>query len=342
MSFLNNTAAVLGPALAAALFAPAASAQAPEGLFAKKTITINIGNTTGGSYDLYGRMAARFLGRHLPGSPNVVAVNMPGAGTLKAANYIYEVAPKDGTALGIVTDSLALEQAAGNPAVLYDAVKFAWIGRMATSNNIHMQWHTAKVQSLADAMLRETPVAAAGAGNVSEVVPNLLNKIIGTKFKVISGYPASAEGMLAMERGEVEGSASSWAAVKTGKKEWLEQKKIKIILQNVQVRSPELPDVPALGELGATPDDKALLGFYASGGAVGRSLIAPRGIQPAALKALQEGFTAMTRDPEFIAEMQKTNLDLEPLPGDALAAEAMKTLAAPQAVKDRVRAIFGR
>ena len=332
----------LGLAVGAALLASSAGAQTGDALFAGKTITINIGNTPGGSYDLYGRMVARFLGKHLPGNPSVVASNMPGAGTIKAANYIYSVAPKDGTALGIVTETLALEQAVANPAVQYDAAKYQWVGRVASSNNIHFQWHTARVQSIEDAKKLESPVAAAGAGNLSEVIPNLLNKVIGTKFKVISGYPASAEGMLAMERGEVEGAASSWAAVKTGKKDWLEQKKIRIILQDVPVRSPELPDTPALGELGDNPADKALLGLYASGGAIGRAFIAPPGTQPAALKALQDGFMAMVKDPEFLGEMQKASLDVEPLPGDTLAAETRKTLATPQAVKDRVKSIFGR
>ncbi len=337
-----HAAARTGLALAATLAASHALAQNADALFAGKTITINIGNTAGGSYDLYGRMVARFLGKHLPGNPNVVASNMPGAGTLKAANYIYAVAPKDGTAIGIVTETLALEQAVSNPVVQFDAAKFQWMGRVASSNNIHYQWHTAKVQSIEEAKKTQTPVAAAGAGNLSEVIPNLLNAVIGTKFKVISGYPASAEGMLAMERGEVEGGAGSWAAVKVGKQDWLREKKIKIILQDVPTRSAELPDVPALGELGDNPADKALLGLYASGGAIGRAFILPLGTQPAALKALQEGFQAMTKDPEFLAEMQKAGLDVEPLDGAALAAETAKTLATPQSVKDRIKTIFGR
>ncbi len=335
-----NVAASVSFVFATALAATGARAQ--ENLFAGKTIAINIGNTPGGSYDLYGRMVARFLGKHLPGNPNIVASNMPGAGTIKAANYIFSVAPRDGTAMGIVTETLALEQAVANPAVQYDAAKYNWVGRVASSNNIHFQWHTARVQSIEDAKKMETPVAAAGAGNLSEVIPNLLNKVIGTKFKVISGYPASAEGMLAMERGEVEGAAGSWAATKVGKPDWLREKKIRIILQDVPTRSPELPDVPALGELGDNAEDKALLGLYASGGAIGRAFILPPGTQPAALKALQEGFAAMVRDAEFLSEMQKAGLEVDPMPASALVAETAKTLATPQSVKDRVKAIFGR
>ena len=325
-----------------AVLLTSASAFAQNVDFARKTITIYIGNTAGGSYDLYGRVVARFLGKHLPGNPTIIATNMPGAGTLRAANFIYEVAPKDGTAIGIVTETLALEQVVGNPSVQYDAAKFNWLGRIASSNNIHFQWHTAKVQSIEEARKSETTVAAAGAGNLSEVIPNLLNKVLGTKFKVISGYPASAEGMLAMERGEVEGAAGSWAAIRIGKKDWLDNKKIKIILQDVPERSPDLPDVPALGELGDNPEDKQLLNLYASGGAIGRAFILPPGTPENVLKTLQDGFTAMTKDPEMIAEMQKTNLDLEPLPATNQYAEVKKTLSTSATVVQRAKAIFGR
>jgi tripartite-type tricarboxylate transporter receptor subunit TctC len=209
MAFSGTT---LIRALLATTLLGSASAQAQDVTWAKKTVTIYIGNTAGGSYDLYGRAVARYLGKHLPGQPTVIATNMPGAGTLVAANYIYKVAPKDGTAIGIVTETLAVEQVTGNPAVQFDAANFLWVGRVASSNNIHFQWHTAKAQSIDDIKKIETPVAAAGAGNISEVVPKLLNATIGTKFKIISGFPASAEGMLAMERGEVDGTAGSWAS----------------------------------------------------------------------------------------------------------------------------------
>jgi tripartite-type tricarboxylate transporter receptor subunit TctC len=310
--------------------------------FAKKTVTVYIGNTSGGSYDLYGRVVARYFGKHLPGNPTVIATNMPGAGTLRAANYVYEVAPKDGTAIGIVTETLAVEQATGNPAVQFDAAKFNWVGRIASSNNIHFQWHTAKAQSLDDVKKFETPVAAAGAGNISEVVPKLLNATIGTKFKIISGFPASAEGMLAMERGEVDGTAGSWATVRTGKKQWLDDKKIKIILQDVPERAADLPDVPALGELGNTEADRQLLRLYASGGAIGRAFIAPPQVPAATIKVMQDSFLAMTKDPDLVAEMKKSNLDLDYASPEKLIEEVKKTLATPKAVTERAKEVLSR
>lgn len=323
----------------AGLVAPAFS---QEVSFSRKTITVYIGNTPGGSYDLYGRAVARYLGKYLPGSPTVIAVNMPGAGTIRAANYIYGVAPKDGTAMGIVTETLAVEQITGNPAVQYDAAKFSWIGRVASSNNIHFQWHTAKVQSIEDAKHTESPVAAAGAGNISEVVPKLLNATLGTKFKVISGFPASAEGMLAMERGEVDGTASSWAAVRTGKSAWLAEKKIKIILQDLPERAPDLMDVPALGELGDNEEDRQLLRLYASGGAIGRAFLAPPEVSQPILKALQAGFADMMRDEAMVSEMKRANLDMDYADPQQLAQEVKRTLATPMPVAERAKQLLAR
>src|SRR5262245_25779852 len=190
VNVFGRLSAVHAAALAAAtvLVPMAAPAQQAEPFFARKTITVSIGYTSGGSYDLYGRLVARHLGKHIPGHPVVVAQNMPGAGSLKAANYIYEVAPRDGTALGVVVESIALEQALANSAVQYDAAKFTQIGRVATSNNIWMQWHTSKVQSIEDSKRIESALASTGPGSLADTVPRLLNALAGTKFKLISGY----------------------------------------------------------------------------------------------------------------------------------------------------------
>jgi tripartite-type tricarboxylate transporter receptor subunit TctC len=319
-----------------------ASAQPVEQFYARKTITVTIGYTAGGSYDLYGRMVARHLGRHIPGRPAVIAQNMPGAGSLKAANYIYDVAPKDGTALAVVVESAALEQALSNSAVQYDAAKFTYIGRVATSNNIVMQWHTAKVQSLDDARRMESSLAGTGPGSLAETVPQLLNALTGTRFKLIGGYPASNEAMLAMERGEVDGASSSWAAVKVGKQAWLRDKKIRIILQTAPRRSPELPDAPSLGEIGNTPEDRQVFALYSSGSAIGRSVIGAPGIPAERVGALRDAFQAMVRNPEFIAELQRINVELDPLPGAELEQLIRRTLAVPAAVRERAKLAFGR
>ncbi len=330
-------------ALLACAGAASASAQpAEQQIFAGKSITIYVGYTAGGSYDLYGRLIARHLGTHLAGRPAVVVQNMPGAGSLKAANYLYEVAPRDGTALGVVVESTALEQALANPAAQYDAAKFTYVGRVATSNNIFMMWQSAKVQSIEDAKRSTALLAGTGPGSIAETIPRLLNALLGTKFKLISGYPASTEAMLAMERGEVDGSSSSWAAVKVAKQDWLKEKKIKIILQTTPERIAELPDTPSLGEIGSTPEDRQVFGLYASGSAIGRSLIGPPGIAAERVQALREGFDAMVQDPEFIADVRKLDIELDPLPGATVAQLVAQTLAVPAAVRERALNAFGR
>ena len=340
--------AILRALLAAAtiLFAPLATSvahgQSGEPFFARKTVTIYVGYTAGGSYDLYARLIARHLGKHIPGNPTVVAQNMPGAGSMKAANYIYQVAPKDGTALGVIVESAALEQVLGNTAVQYDAAKFLYIGRVATSNNIFMYWHTSKVQTIAEAQKTESIIAGTGPGSLAETVPRLLNALIGTKFKLISGFPASTEAMLAMERGEVDGASSSWAAVKVGKQAWLREKKIHIYLQSQPERHPDLPNAPSLTEFGNTPEDRQVTALYASGSGVGRSLLGPPDIPAARLKVLRDAFNAMVKDPDFIADIRKVDVELDPLPGERVQELITRTLAVPAAVRERAKVAFGR
>jgi tripartite-type tricarboxylate transporter receptor subunit TctC len=318
------------------------SARAEDVTFARKTITVYIGNTAGGTYDLMGRLVTRHLGRFLPGNPTVVPENMPGAGTLRAANFIFNVAPKDGTALGIVTETIAVEQALLNPAVQFDARKFIWIGRVAASNAVHIMWHTSKVQSIDDAKRFEATVAGTGAGNVAETVPTLLNAVIGTKFKIIRGYPAANEAMLAMERGEVEGASVNWTTLKTAKAQWLKDRTIKVILQDQLERGPELPDVPALGELGDNLEAKQLLGLYAGTGAIGRSFFAPPGLPPAVATALRDGFIAMTGDRDFIADANQINAELAVGSGAEVQKAVDQALNVPDRVLQRAREIFAR
>jgi tripartite-type tricarboxylate transporter receptor subunit TctC len=330
-------------AAAFVLAGAAAPACAQDGDFAGKTITIYIGNPAGGTFDLIGRLVARHLGAHLPGHPTVIAENMPGAGSLRAAAYIYNVAPKDGTALGIVSETLAVEQALGNPAVQFDAAKFTWIGRVVAGNAVHIMWHTSKVHSIDDAKRFVATVAGTGTGNVSQAVPMLLNAVLGTKFKIVGGYQAANETMLAMERGEVEGAGVNWSMVKAVKAQWLRDNKITVILQDQLSRRPDLPNVPALGELGDTPEAKQLLGLYANTGAIGRALFAPPGLSPATAKALRDGFMAMAKDPEFVDDAKKVSADdLDVASGEQVLEAVQRTLSVPPAVLQRARTIFRR
>ncbi|MDF2115895.1 tripartite tricarboxylate transporter substrate-binding protein [Roseiarcaceae bacterium H3SJ34-1] len=342
MPFHKGILAAAVTGIACGAFSTGAQAQqSVEQFYAgKKTITMSVGYAPGGSYDLYARLVARNLGRFIPGQPAVVPQNMPGAGSLQAANYIYAVAPKDGTAIAALGETLAMEQALQNPGAKYDAAKLTWIGRIASSNNIHLVWNTSKAKSVEDAKTIETTMAGTGPANLAETVPRLLNALIGTKFKVVSGYPSSGPAMLAMERGEVDGTGTSWAVIKAQHQDWLRDKKITIILQDLPERDPELADVPALLEFAKTDADKQLLTLYASGGAIGRAYTAPPNLPPAIAAALREGFQKMAKDPELLAEAAKMNLSIEPADHLLLQKVVEHTVKADENVRKRVREIF--
>ena len=327
---------------AALIMGPAKAQQDPASIFGKKTITVFIGNTAGGTYDLYGRLVARFIGKFIPGNPAIVPENMPGAGTIRAANHVYNVAPRDGTALGVVAETVAVEQAIGNTAVRYDAAKFTWIGRMVSSAGVHIMWHTSKVQSLDDARIYEGLTAGTGAGNVAETVPILLNALLGTKFKLVRGYPSATEAMLALERGEVEGTAVNWTSIRTVRADWLRENKVKVIFQYLGQRNPKLPDAPALGELGNDEEARQLFRLYGSMGDIGRSLFAAPGLPAPNAKILRDAFNSMVQNQDFTAEANRLGAELEPATGEELQAWIGKTLEVPQSAVDKAKAIFVR
>ncbi|MFL5062966.1 MAG: Bug family tripartite tricarboxylate transporter substrate binding protein, partial [Xanthobacteraceae bacterium] len=292
-------------ALGAAMIACAPSAvlaQSAEPFFKGKVINLYIGFAPGGTYDYFGRLVGRFIGKHIPGNPTVVAQTMQGAGSLQAANFLFAQAPKDGTAWGVVTQTLALEEALRSPGAHYKAAEFTWLGRMTSIVEVHFTWKTSNTKTIQDARQYETPVAGTGAGSPSEGYPKLLNALAGTKFKIISGYPGSTQGMLAMERGEVDGGLTSWNTLKRTKQEWIQNKDINVLVQYALERHRELPDVPTLLDAVNTPEARAIMAFYVSGGEVGRSLLAPPGIPADRVNVLRAAFGSMLKDPEFLAE----------------------------------------
>jgi len=338
---VRRTGSMLAVAMGMMTLVPSARADAVADFYKGKTINIYIGYSAGGGYDFYGRLVARHLGRHVPGQPSVVPQNMPGAGSIRAANYVYSVAAKDGTALGIVTQTIALEEALGTPGVQYKSAEFNWIGRTTSNVDVNLMWHTSKVKTFADAYKYEVPVAGTGPGSASEVMPQLLDGLLGTKFKIIGGYPGATEGMVAMERGEVEGSHTSWNTVKLSKQDWLKEKKINIILQYALERHSDLPDVPTMVEVGRTPEEKQVLTLYASGAVVGRAFFTPPGVAKERVKALRDAFDAMLKDRKFLDEIAKTKAEFDPMSGAEMQAVVEQAAAIPAAVRARARAARG-
>lgn len=289
-----------------------------EEFYRGKTVNVYIGFAPGGSYDFYGRMIARHIGKHLPGEPTAIPQSMPGAGSLRAANFLYTVAPKDGTAIGIVSQTLPLEEALGNPSAKYKAGEFNWIGRVTDVSDVAIAWHTAKAKTAADVLTIETTMANTGPGSTTYGFPKLLNALAGTKFILVRGYPGSTQAMLAMEQGETDAASTSWNTLRNAKAHWVRDNLVNVLLMYTSARIKALPDVPAAPELAKDDEGKRILTFYASSGDIGRSFIAPPGVPAERVKDLRSAFDAMIKDAEFLAEIGKAKADLEPLSGPEL------------------------
>jgi tripartite-type tricarboxylate transporter receptor subunit TctC len=314
------------------------SAQSADPFFKGKTINVYIGFGPGGTYDYYGRLVARFLGRHIPGEPSVVAQSMPGSGSLRAANFLFGAAPKDGTALGVITQTTALEDALRSPGAKFKAAEFNWIGRMTAILEVHFTWKTSKGKTIEDARQHEIPVAGTGAGSPSEGYPKLLNAFAGTKFKIVSGYPSSTAGMLAMERGEVDGALTSWNTLKRTRQQWLQNRDINVLVQYGPKRHADMPNIPTVLEIAKTPEGRAALAFYISGAELGRSLAAPPGLPPDRVKILRAAFDAMLKDREFLAEIEKSGQEFYPASGEQVQTLIAATANAPRNVVELTEA----
>ena len=314
------------------------SAQPAETLKGR-TINLYIGFGPGGTYDLYARLLARHMGRHIPGNPTIVAQTMGGAGSIVLANHLFNIAPKDGTAFGIVAGGVAVEEALKTPGIAFRSAEFNWIGRASNVTELLIGWHGAKAKTIQDVMRFETPVAGTGPASPSEGVPRLLNATIGTRFKIVSGYTSSQLGLLAIEKGETDVAQTSWSTLSATKQDWLTAKKVNILVQCTYERV--LPDVPTVLELAKTPEDRELLAFYTSISEVGRSFVAPPGMAAERVAMLRAAFAATMQDAEFRAEIDKAKAELNWLPGDKLQKVIADTVGVRPEIAARMKEILG-
>jgi tripartite-type tricarboxylate transporter receptor subunit TctC len=288
--------------------------------FSKKSLTIISSFGPGGGYSTYADLLARHLGKQLPGSPTVTVKNMPGAGGLNGTNYLYNVAPRDGTVLGIIPQTVAIAQAFGAAQLRYDVRLFNWIGRLNSNVEVQQSWYTSKVKKIEDAKTNSIIVAGTGPDSSSVVFPRLLNALFGMKFKVVAGYEGVNMVSVAMERGEVEGIVRPWAITKTSHPEWISQNKLNLLVQYTAQRHAELRQVPAVVDLATTEDQRQILTLYVSGSEIGRAIVAPPGVPPDVIASLRMAFTQAMHDPALLQEVQRTNLDIDPMPGQELQA----------------------
>ena len=310
--------AILGVALvtlaAAALSAPA-RAQSAEEFFKGKQINLIIGYNPGGTYDIYARLAANLLPKYIPGNPRIIPQNMPGVGSAKAGDYLFNQASRDGLTLGMIGQQLVVSQALGDVTIKFDINKFNWLGRFTTGGELTAVWHTSPTKTLADAMKRETTVAVTSAGSSSDSLLQLMNRLAGTQFKIVRGYRGVAGTVMAMERGETEAGHATVEQLLFNHKDWLREKKVAVLVQYAMTRHAAFADVPAMGELGKTPLDKQVIGLFAGAEEIGRTIVLPPGVPPDRLAVLRKAFDDAVKDPAFKQELEQRNLQFDPESG---------------------------
>jgi tripartite-type tricarboxylate transporter receptor subunit TctC len=312
-----------------------AAAQTPEQFYAGKSIDLVIGYPPAGSNDVYARLLSRHLGKHIPGKPNIVAKNMPGAGSFLAPGHIYNIAPKDGS------PTSPLDEKLGTQGVRFKTAEFNWIGRIDSLINIVFMWKTSPVKTVADAQRIESTLSGTGAGSTVSIYPTVMNNVLGTKFKLIMGYKGSSEAQLAVERGEVEGHSTSWTAVKVGHPDWRPSKSINILVQFALNKHPELPDVPTVVELARNDEERAILRAVMNATEIGTAFFTTPGAPPDRVAALRRAFDATMKDPEFLADAQRTKLTVGPITGEELQKLVAEVSDLAPALLEKVRAAYG-
>jgi tripartite-type tricarboxylate transporter receptor subunit TctC len=332
--------------LIAALVLPASGAYAQTDFYAGKQISLLIGTTAGGGYDAYGRLVARPIGRHLPGNPAVVAKNMPGAGGLASANYLYNRAPKDGTEILIVQNGLPFERlfqtlSPDGKNALFDATKFSWIGSATQTVFVTVTWHGSGIRTLQDASAKETILGASTTSSDSYVLAMLSNNLLGTRFKVVHGYAGATEVSLAVENGEVQGEAGKdWTTLTSTKPQWIRDKLINILVQMGMRPHPDLKGVPMAIELAKSPQDRQIMEVVFAKYGMARPFFTAPGVPPERLALLRRAFDATMGDPVVIAEAKKLGMEVTPVRGEAVEALVMKMMATPDDLAARARDVL--
>jgi tripartite-type tricarboxylate transporter receptor subunit TctC len=314
-------------ALAAAVTTQPARSAGVEDFYKGKTVSLLIGYSVGGGYDAYGRLLARHLGKHIPGSPSVVPQNMTGAGSLKAANYVYSVAPKDGSVIGTFSRSMGIAPLLDKAE--FDSTKFTWLGSVTDEVSLCVTRHDAPVKSFSELLVAPATFGAEGAGSDPNIFASFYRNVLGAKIKVVTGYPGTNEIQLAVERGEVDGLCGlSWSTLKGRYPHWLKEKRANIMVQAGIKKQPELPDVPSASDLAKATDQTQILRLLLIGQAMARPFAAPPGIPADRRAALIAAFERTTADPDFLAEGERLNFEVNPVSAnqlDALLAEAYAT-----------------
>jgi tripartite-type tricarboxylate transporter receptor subunit TctC len=331
MRILAGIAAAVG---LSAFMAQPVSAETPAEFYAGKRLTLIVASGVGGGYDVYARSFARFYGRHVPGNPTIVVQNMDGASGLEATNYIANKAPRDGSVILATYNSLLIQPLLDNNQVqvLFDIPTMSWIGSIAKAIANCFTWQTSAIKTLDQAKGHEVLLGATGATGNSAIFPKVLNNLLGTKFKVISGYQTNAM-YLAVERGEVEGICGlGTSTIAAAKPDWVSSNKLNILIQFGLTKDPTLGDAPLAIDLMKDANDKRIFELLAYPQEMGRPYAAPPGVPADRLAALRAAFDATMADPEFLAESKRINQDVQPMTGAAMEAMLKQAYGTPKEI----------
>jgi tripartite-type tricarboxylate transporter receptor subunit TctC len=306
-----------------------------------RPVSIYVAGTAGGGIDLYARLLARNLGRHIPGKPTVTVQLMPGAGGIRAAMFLAEQASRDGTVIGTFAGGPILEPLIGSRKAGYDMSQFTMIGAMTKDVGLCMAWGGSPFKSIEDAKAQQMVVAGTGAGSETDTWPIILNDVLGTRFKLVTGYLGSQETILAIERGEAHGRCVfSYSALRIAKPDWLREGKINVLILTALERHPDFPAVPAVVELVSRPEDRQLLELMVGPGAMARPFVAPPGLPESKATLLRRAFDATVQDPEFRAEAARIQADLAPTSGEDVQKLVGRLYATPRPVIERVKKLL--
>lgn len=324
--------------LATTLAGPAAlQAQSVEEFYSGKTVNLYIGYSVGGGYDTYARLLAAHIGKHIPGNPDVVPINMPGAGSLRLMNWLAEAAPKDGTAFGAVARAVPFEPLLGNEAASFDAKEMNYIGNINAETSLCAVNADTGITSVDQMKEQEVMMGGTGAASDPNQQSNILNEALGTKMRIIDGYPGGNDIVLAMERGEVSGRCGwSWSTIQATRADWVTDGTVNLLLQIARKPHPDLPDVPLASDLAETPQAKSLISFIVAPQEMGRPYVAPPGVPEDRVKALRDAFDATMEDPDFLAAAKETGVSITPSTGAELKEIVEEVYAADPETVERV------
>ena len=316
-------------------------AQTPAEFYKGKTVEIYVGYSVGGGYDLYARLLARHMGKHIPGNPTIVAKNMEGAASLRLANWLYQVAPKDGTVFGTIGRGTAFDPILGLKGAQFDGTKFTWIGSANDEVSVCVAWQGNGVKTFEDLRSKELTVGGTGVSADTDQFPRIINGVLGTKMRIVSGYPGGNDVVLAMERGEVSGRCGwSWSSVKSTHKSWIDDKKMIVLVQLSLNTHADLANVPVVQDLATTDEQRQILKLIFARQTMGRPFLAPPGVPADRAAALRKAFMDTMADKDFLADAEKAQLEITPVDGEKVQALVQEIYQTPPAVAKQAAALL--